>query len=144
MEVLQPLTLPAKLDSLNAAREYVKAAALSTGLDEDAVYHLQLAVNEIATNIIIHGYEKANLSGDLTIKGELTDEVLRITLEDSGVPFNPFTLKLPEEKDLLIPLQERPIGGLGVYLAINSADRFDYERDGNLNRNIFEMRLRKS
>lgn len=141
MSISDKLILPAKLDSLSIIRKFVREAAANTGLDETVSYNLQLAVDEIATNVIIHGYEEAHLAGDLILHKELTDKLLRIIIEDSGVSFDPRTLKLPDKEDLSKPLEERPIGGLGVYLAFNGVDRFDYERAGDRNRNIFEVFL---
>lgn len=142
MSVSAKMILPAKLDSLGIIRKYVRDAASSAGLDETATYNLQIAVDEIATNVISHGYEEANLTGDLSLYMELTDKLLRIIIEDSGVTFDPRTLKLPDEEELSKPLEERAIGGLGVYLAFNGVDRFDYEHVGNRNRNIFEVFLK--
>lgn len=141
MAKLNSLTLQASLDSLATIRKFAAQAALSAGIDNNASYYLQLAVDEIATNIIIHGYKEANLTGELFVQAELTDSILRIIIEDIGPPFDPRTLKLPSEDDLKKPIEERAIGGLGVYLAFNGVDRFDYERKGNLNRNIFEVFL---
>jgi anti-sigma regulatory factor (Ser/Thr protein kinase) len=58
---MKPMTVPATLDSLGAIAEYVLAAAASAGLDKRASYNLRLAVDEIVTNIIVHGYADADL-----------------------------------------------------------------------------------
>jgi len=142
MAILETLTLPANLDSLAVIRRFAEKAADAAGVDNNTSYYLQLAMDEIATNVIIHGYEEANLTGDMLLQAELTDKVLRLIIEDTGVPFDPRTLKLPDEKDLAKPLEERAIGGLGVYLAFNGVDRFDYAREGNRNCNIFEVFLK--
>ncbi len=136
------MIFPAKLNSLTVIRKYVRDVASYAGLDETASYNLQLAVDETAANIIMHGYIEANLAGDLILFTELTNKLLKITIEDTGVPFDPRTLELPDEEELSKPLEERPIGGLGVYLAFKGVDRFDYERVGDRNRNILEVFLR--
>jgi anti-sigma regulatory factor (Ser/Thr protein kinase) len=46
---------------------------------------------------------------------------------------------LPEEEALKQPLEQRQIGGLGIYLAIQGVDRFIYQRDSDRNRNTFVM-----
>jgi serine/threonine-protein kinase RsbW len=53
-------SLPAVLDSLGEIRRYVKEAAERAGIDEARAYQLQLAVDEIATNIILYGYKDAD------------------------------------------------------------------------------------
>ncbi len=136
------LVLPANLDSLGIIRKFALEAAAAAGMDENASYNLQLAVDEIATNVIVHGYQEANLTGEIRVYKEQTDKRLRIIIEDTGVPFDPRTLELPDEKELSRPIEERSVGGLGIYLAFKGVDRFDYERVDNRNRNIFEVFLK--
>ena len=135
---MQPSIVPATLDSLGAIAEYVMAAAASAGLDKRASYRLRLAVDEIATNIIVHGYVNAGLQGALELHAEIDDATLTIAIEDSGVAYDPRQAPLP---DIDLPLEQRPIGGLGVYLASRSVDEFLYERVGDRNRTIFRMHL---
>jgi anti-sigma regulatory factor (Ser/Thr protein kinase) len=123
---------------LGAIAEYVLAAAASAGLDRRASYHLRLAVDEIVTNIIVHGYGDAELSGTLELRAALDDSALTVSIEDSGVPYDPRQTPAP---DTSLPLEERPIGGLGVYLALKSVDEFFYERVGDRNRSTFKMYL---
>ncbi len=132
---MKPLTLPGQLDSLSAIRQYVKDAAAQIGLDKKVAYHLQLAVDEIATNIIVHGYEQAGLVGKVTVQAEIKQDTLTISLEDSSAPFDPRQFSRPDQ--IGKPIKERPIGGLGVYLALENVDKFDYEYVDNRNRNIF-------
>ena len=136
---MQALTVPGTLDSLAAIGNYVLAAATEAGLDKRRSYALRLAVDEIATNSILHGYEEAGLKGMLTLRATMDDQALTVTLEDTGVPFDPTTFRPPTEEDLSLPLEDRPIGGLGVYLAIQGSDEFGYKRVGKLNRNLFVM-----
>ncbi|MEW6219614.1 MAG: ATP-binding protein [Thermodesulfobacteriota bacterium] len=136
---MEPLSLPANLSALEEIGRYVKAAAEAAGLDPKAAYGLRLAVDEIATNIILHGYEEAGLTGNVDIAAELSPTALTVVLEDVGRPFDPRTRELPDEEELQKSLLERPIGGLGIYLVLNGVDRFDYQRTGERNRNIFIM-----
>jgi anti-sigma regulatory factor (Ser/Thr protein kinase) len=132
---MQPLLVPGTLDSLSAIGQYVNAAALAAGLEKKVAYRLRLAVDEIATNIIIHGYEEAGQSGDVLVISEMDEKSLTITLEDTSAPFDPRNIGRPEHIDK--PAHERPIGGLGVYLTFQNVDKYDYEYLNNRNRNIF-------
>jgi anti-sigma regulatory factor (Ser/Thr protein kinase) len=132
------------LDSLGPIRDYVKLAAQMAGLDKKATYELCLAVDEIATNIILHGYEEAGRSGVLDVHVDMGERQLIVTMEDDGEPFDPRQSKLPENEDLLRPLEERPVGGLGLYLAFQGVDEFRYERAGGRNRNIFVVYLQSA
>ena len=139
---MEKRSLPAELASLSELRRYVAEAASSAGIDEAKAYKLQLAVDEIATNIILHGYEDAGASALVSIGSEMSDDALIITLEDKAPAFDPHTMEMPEEADLAKPLEERRMGGLGIYLAFQGVDRFDYRRENDSNINVFEVRTR--
>ncbi len=130
-------SFPAVLDSLSGIRAYVRSAAETAGLDGKATYNMQLAVDEIATNIIAHGYEESGLQGDLSIEADATAAALTVTLRDRGAPFDPRTRELPDEEDLARPLEERREGGLGIFLAFAGVDRLDYRREDDTNVNTF-------
>ena len=135
------LVILGKLASLSPIRHYVAKIAEEAGLNEMANYQLCLAVDEIATNVITYGYEENGLSGDLCLRAILDAEKLTVIMEDTGVPFDPTSQELPDEKDLALPLEEKPIGGLGIFLTIKGVDKFRYKQQVNVNQNIFEMRL---
>ncbi len=136
---MEPITLPGTLDSLTHIAQYVISAANAAGLDKKATYKLRLAVDEIATNIIVHGYEEAGIEGDVFCQATVDDKCLTIVLEDTGDKFDPTQHDGPEDLDL--PMAARKIGGLGVYLTIQGVDKFTYERSGKYNRNIFVINL---
>jgi len=132
---MDSLTVPGNLDSLQAIRDFVLAAAEEAGIDERSAYKLSLAVDEIATNIIIYGYGGSATPGDVVVQADTEDGRLQIVLEDTSPPFDPFSRGEPSGLDA--PLEERAIGGLGVYLAKRSVDEFRYEYVDGRNRNIF-------
>jgi anti-sigma regulatory factor (Ser/Thr protein kinase) len=140
---MEKLSVPAALDSLAAIRHYAREAATRAGIDAERAYKLQLAVDEVATNIISHGYKDAGPSAVISISSEIRANSLVVTLEDHAPAFDPRTVRLPDAEDLATPLEDRPIGGLGLFLAIQGVDRFDYRREGNLNLNIFEVDVRR-
>jgi anti-sigma regulatory factor (Ser/Thr protein kinase) len=120
---------------LGPIREFVRSKAAEAGLDKKRAYRLQLAVDEIAANIALHGYEEQGLTGDIEVRAEVEPERLTITLVDSAIPYDPYSRVMPS--DLAAPLHERAIGGLGVFLALNNVDEFTYRFNDGLNYNIF-------
>ena len=58
---MDSMVVPGVLDSLSAIGRYVLGAAWAAGLDKRAAYRLRLAVDEIATNAVLHGYQEAGL-----------------------------------------------------------------------------------
>ena len=137
---METRSMPAMLESLADIRGFVKEAAGRAGIEDARSYQLQLAVDEIATNIILHGYKDAGEGAVISIGAETTGDALVITLKDQSPPFDPRTMQMPEAEDLARPLEDRKIGGLGIYLAIQGVDRFDYRREDGSNLNIFEVR----
>ncbi len=134
---MEPLTVPGTLDSLKAVAQYVVAASTAATLDKKTTYRLRLAIDEIATNIVIHGYEEAGREGSIYLFTDIDAQTLTVTLEDNGIPYDPKMRADPD--DLSQPIEQRQIGGLGVYLAIQGVDKFLYEYVGDRNRNIFVM-----
>lgn len=134
---LEPLTVHGIPDNLSRLMDYVAWAAAAGGLDEAATYRLSLAVDEIATNVVLHGYADYNQEGDLTVWAEGDEAQLRICLEDTGHPFDP--RQVPRPDDLDRPLEERRDGGLGIFLALWGVDGFTYHRVGGKNRSVFVM-----
>ncbi|TVQ53016.1 MAG: ATP-binding protein [Spirulina sp. DLM2.Bin59] len=126
------------LESLEAIAQYVKGAAKAAQLDPAQAYNLRLAVDEIATNIITHGYEDAGLTGEIVLWATCTPETLTIHLEDEGKAYNPHAWQAEVTPELCQqPPEQRPLGGLGVYLAMRSVDQFRYERVGDRNHTEF-------
>lgn len=132
---MKSLTLPGEIQSLEPMADFIHEAAAEAGLDKKVAYKLHLAVDEIITNVITHGYEEQGLKGEIEIRAEITPQSLTIVVEDSSPAFDPRTLDRPPSLDMA--LEDRPIGGLGVYLTLRSVDRFDYTHADGKNRNTF-------
>lgn len=136
-------TFEATLDSLTPIREFLINIGESVGLDKTRIYKLCLAVDEIATNIINYGYAKAGIeNGKIDIIAFTDNKRLNVILEDKAFPFNPLIFKTPDQNDLSIPLEDRPIGGLGIMLARESVDEYNYNYLDGKNRNIFCINLK--
>jgi serine/threonine-protein kinase RsbW len=128
---MQTLTVTANLDALAAISAFITDAAERLGLDERATWQVQLAVDEAATNIIQHAYDP-DVPGNITLSWQCENNRLVITLRDYGRQFDPHDVPPP---DLQSPLEERQVGGLGIYLITRLMDevRFDFDPNaGNL------------
>jgi anti-sigma regulatory factor (Ser/Thr protein kinase) len=134
---MKSLTVPGKLDSLQQIAAFVLQAARQAQLDRRRAYFLRLAVDEIATNIILHGYQDQSGTGTLHVDADLNERYLTIYLEDTGVNYDP-AQALPQSLPKCRP-QERSPGGLGIYLALYGVDEFRYQRVAGRNRSIFRV-----
>ncbi|MGD1699222.1 ATP-binding protein [Dapis sp. BLCC M229] len=133
---MEALILPGKLDNLGLIRKYIKSAATEAGLEKKASYKLCLAVDEMATNIITHGYDKNGLEGNISVEAKIDEKSLTVYIEDTATPFDPTTKEPVTKEDLENRIKEGIPGGSGVYLVCQSVDKFIYEHIGNRNRNI--------
>lgn len=94
-------------------------------IHSDVAFSMNLALEEIVTNIINHGYGGRE-EYDITIRFTLEKNNLRIQVKDSAPAFNP--LETEEPDDLEKPVEERNIGGLGIHLVKKFTDNFQYRR----------------
>jgi len=99
-------------------------------IDKDVAFSMNLALEEIVTNIIQYGYH-GHEEYDITIRFSLEKHNMRIQIKDSSPEFNP--LELAEPIGLDKPLEERSIGGLGIYLVKKFTDNFSYRRMNSKN-----------
>ncbi|NET43726.1 ATP-binding protein [Okeania sp. SIO2B3] len=132
---MEPLKVPGSLDYLQEIRQYVASAATEAGL-EKRVASFKRAVDEIATNIITHGYDEAGLKGNIYLEAKIDRKSLAIVLEDTGIPYDPTTRETVTAETLRQLLEKKDPGGWGVGLAKDAVDDWKYERVGDRNRNI--------
>lgn len=121
----------ARFESLDAIREFVMDAAHQAGLDEKEVYNVQLAADEAASNVIEHAYEGVQ-DGQLEISTEVDENALQISMRDWGKPFDAEEIAEP---DVSADLEQRVVGGLGLFFMRKLMDevRFTYAPEtGNL------------
>lgn len=115
------LRISAELPNLAVIRCFVDDTASALGCDHDAIDDMVLAVDEYATNIIVHGYRKQPGSIEIEVEKEGAGFVVR--LRDQAPLFDPTEVPPP---DLTVPLEHRRLGGLGIHLIRNSVDRMSY------------------
>lgn len=130
----QPLLLPADPRSLDEVTAYV-LKVVGEYLRAPTAYRMRLAADEVATNIVTHGRVRGGQ--DLSVSGGVDDDMVWIRFRDTGPAFDPHSAAAP---DLTLPPALRPVGGLGLHLAFNVLDRFDYERVDGANINTLGMR----
>ncbi len=111
------LRIAAELKNLKEIRHFVRGAAMALGADSAAVSDAARAVDEAASNIILHGYEREQ--GIIEIDVLREQDALVIRLRDEAPPFDPTQFPVP---DVTLPLEERPPGGLGIYFMHRTMD----------------------
>lgn len=137
-ETHRQITLPAELESLPSFREHIKAVCQgAVGLDDQAIYDVLLAVDEICTNIISHGYAGMD-PGSIILNVEFVPQTLVVTISDFGHAFEPVEPPAPNAN---ATLEEREVGGLGLFFVFSSVDDIQYESSpvGNTTRLIKKL-----
>ena len=117
------LKIDAKLENLSVVADFIASTMRKLGIPE-SVYGVQTAVDEACTNIMKHAY--ADAEGIITISCELEGADFVITIRDKGRPFDPSSVPPP---DLEAGWDERPLGGLGMYLMRKLIDEVGYNFD---------------
>ena len=127
----------ADLAQLAAIREFVAESSRSLDADELAIRDLQLAVDELCSNSIRHGY--GGQEGQIEVSVERIGHAIQVVVRDWGMAFDPEQVPVP---DLQVPLEERSLGGLGLFLVKQVMDdvRFEFD-DGNGNSVTMVRRL---
>lgn len=104
--------------------------------DEGLLFKLRLAVEEAVENIVNYAY--ADGAGYLEAETHVKDGVLSIVLQDAGVPFNPLE---KEDPDITLSAEDRPIGGLGIFLCKQLMDSVEYEFSNGCNKLTIRKRI---
>ena len=118
---MKELTVLAKTENLEQVLEFVNGLLEEKNSPMNLVFELDIAVEELFVNIAHYAYTPE--IGEATIQVSFEEEDVVITFIDRGIPYNPWEKKDP---DITLSLEERQIGGLGIYMVKNSMDEVDY------------------
>ena len=124
------LTLESELTALHDLAEAVERFGSEQDWAVDLLFQVQLALEELASNVINHGYGESGHEFEILIDSSPSSLAIEIT--DSAPAFNPL-LDTPDTQ-VDAELEDRRIGGLGVHFVRTMMDEMRYERDGEKNR----------
>ena len=135
-----PVTITLKNDLAELERVGVAVEAFGArhSLSTAAIFDVHLALDEILTNIVSYGYDD-DQPHEITVRLDIEDAQspprIVVEVEDDGRAFNPLEAAPP---DVSAPVEERPIGGLGIYLVRRAMDDLEYSRQQS--KNVLVMR----
>ncbi len=117
------------ISELNRLNSHLEQLAEDWNIPEKPLFQINLAVDELVTNIINYGYEGGQHK--IILIFSLKDDAVTIQIQDQGKAFNPLTTPEP---DISEPTEKRKIGGLGIHLTKTLMDSIEYERidDSNI------------
>ncbi len=132
---MKELTIQAVVENLDNVIAFVTSFLEEMDCPLKEQMPIEVAVEEIFVNIAHYAYKPETGMAHIVCKEAEDDVAIEISFEDNGMPFDPLAKADP---DVTLSVEDRPIGGLGIFMVKKSMDDVHYEyKDG---KNIFTMR----
>lgn len=107
-------------------------------IDDDAAYALRLAIEELGSNVIRHGFADHNVH-DISLRMNVVPGAIEFVIEDDGRPFDP---SRPRHLDTPDSLEHAPTGGMGLSLVAEIAGPIEYQRINARNRTTLRIKTK--
>ena len=133
------VTLPVRVSELRGLATMVEDFGDANNLPTPKVFAINLELDELITNTVTHGSFEAGIDPRIDIHLRVESDILILTMEDNGKPFDP---TFDTEPNTTSPLESREVGGLGLHLVKSFADRVSYEFVEGKNRSTLEHDLK--
>lgn len=123
---------PAQMASFDAMAAHLRAQAEQVG--SAAVLRAETVLEELLSNSIQHGAASAPAHGDVWLGATVRDGSLVVRYEDPFAPFDPMACIDAALRRTANPMDQRPLGGLGLLMVFRMADDFVYVHEDGRNR----------
>ncbi|MCG6189048.1 ATP-binding protein [Maribellus maritimus] len=131
------LTILNSVEELHRVVEFLDLLEKEWNLAEGLKSLINLALEEALSNIIFYAFEKDS-KNKITIEFVLKKKKLTIIIKDKGKYYDPTKKRDP---DVSLSAEERPVGGLGIFLIKQIMDEINYRRDGVTNQLLMVKKL---
>lgn len=123
------ITRAAELESLQVFRNFIADCCAKINIPDGTVFDLKLAVDEACTNIMVHGYKGMN-PGSIILTFRIESNRILVQITDFVTSLSLLRLR---SQTLRRRVEDREMGGLGLYLIYQTMDNIDYQTsdDGN-------------
>ena len=118
------ITLPNDVQTIPQLATFIDEVCEALEFDAGQTMEMNLAVEEAVVNVMNYAYPKGTV-GTVQIDAEANEERLKFTITDYGAPFDPTTYA---KADTTLSAEDRPIGGLGIFMIRQYMDSINYER----------------
>ncbi len=118
-----------QIKEISFLAEKIEKIAEEWDLSSTLAMNLNLVIEEAVSNIIFYAFPDDN-KHEIKISVSIDNQILTIIITDDGIPFNPLK---HEQPDINLPAEERPVGGLGIFLMSQIMDEMGYNRKKNEN-----------
>jgi anti-sigma regulatory factor (Ser/Thr protein kinase) len=138
MEVRRRVHIAGSKEGIRRAAEDFGIFSSANHLPARAVWPFQVALDEMLSNIVDHGYRGPDPAPQIDVEFRLRDGVLEVAIADDAPAFDPLAV---EDPDTTRPVEQRPLGGLGIFLVRKLMDSVAYERRDGRNRLVCRKRV---
>ena len=121
--MLKTLELIASIDNFAQLFEWWHSIASSWNINSALISKIDICLEEIYVNIASYAY--GDKTGMASISVDKNDSEIILKFEDSGVEYNPLK---KEDPDITLSLEDRPIGGLGIFMVKELSKGIEYDR----------------
>lgn len=129
---METMTFVANVESLSDALSFVEEELKKNNTNNKNIKQILIAFEEMFVNIAHYAYSEND--GNVVVSVEADNKKVRVELKDCGKPFNPLEKKDP---DVNLSIEERQVGGLGIFIVKNIMDRVNYKYEDG--KNMFAM-----
>ncbi|MEK3881875.1 ATP-binding protein [Paenibacillus sp. PL2-23] len=130
--IVRTIKLCNRIDELQRLNEELESLGAVLGWSHRTVMNLMLACEELVVNIVHYAFPQG---GEHTIEIHMlaAADSVEIAIKDGGAPFNPLERDGDLESLLTMDVEDRPIGGLGIFFVQQMMDEVQYEHAGGMN-----------
>ena len=132
---MKEIKVEAKIENLAAVNGFLHEQIDELDCSAATVMQLEIAIEELFSNICYYAYGDGTGDAAIQVDIDKTNKCICITFIDMGKPYNPLK---KDDPDITLGIEDRPIGGLGIFMVKESMDDMTYEyRD---NKNILKIK----
>lgn len=131
------LNIKNNISELTSLAPFVEQLAEAYDIAPDMTFKINLALDEAMANVVSYAYPEG-IEGEISLTADKEDGILVLQITDEGSPFDPTK---GGDVDITLSAENRPVGGLGIFLIKQMMDTVDYQRIGKKNVLTMEVKV---
>lgn len=128
---MKQLTVKADISQLDQVLSFADGILEEIDCPMKTQMQLDIAIEELFVNIANYAYPDGEGNVVIEVEADSSTKSVQIVFEDEGIPYNPLE---KEDPDISLSAEDRPIGGLGIFMVKKSVDDMSYEYKDGKNR----------
>lgn len=128
---MNQLTIKADISNLGQVLSFADGILEQNGCPIKTRMQIDVAIEEIFVNIAHYAYPGGEGNAVIEVEADSSAKNVLIVFEDNGIPYNPLE---KEDPDISLSADDRPVGGLGIFMVKKTMDGMSYEYKDNRNR----------